>query len=475
MPSDAPFDTFHWEPQPLAQKLVSELLLDFLHRCPAAADLARHMKTDSGTRFADWVDSIEEPATATLRTRLLETGFTHRPAPGAPDCHIHRGAIFPAIILGPARAPESALHGTAADGITKVSIKVDSVADFLATWKLDRPVEGEPLTPFRRALCFTGTNAEMWCVERHGDRGFEPVAADPRRSLASAKHLEAFRRRNRDYGIGPEADRRGFAHALALIDSAIDDLGTDWACDLFFQAERDYWQRRNRAARVQKARQDSLGLGWANHDHHTYRSSRSFYPQLVAALEKLGFHSRERFYAGAEAGWGAQVLEQPVTGITIFADVDMSPEELAGDFPHEGFPKDKDGAGTIGLWCDLHGEAFLQAGMHHLECIFDWHALKDQLALEAQIRTMDPFTTFPYLRQAFTQGERWPVDPRRIELALSRAHITPAQAENFRAFGAVGSHLENLERNDGFKGFNQTGVSEIIARTDPRTLAAAGT
>ena len=36
--------------------------------------------------------------------------------------------------------------------------------------------------------------------------------------------------------------------------------------------------------------------------------------------------------------------------------------------------------------------------------------------------------------------------------------------------GAVGSHLENLERNDGFKGFNQTGVTEIIKETDPRLL-----
>ena len=34
--------------------------------------------------------------------------------------------------------------------------------------------------------------------------------------------------------------------------------------------------------------------------------------------------------------------------------------------------------------------------------------------------------------------------------------------------GAIGSHLENLERNDGYKGFNQHGVSDIISRTDPR-------
>ena len=36
---------------------------------------------------------------------------------------------------------------------------------------------------------------------------------------------------------------------------------------------------------------------------------------------------------------------------------------------------------------------------------------------------------------------------------------------------AIGSHLENLERNDGYKGFNQQGVSEIITNTDPRKLA----
>ena len=46
--------------------------------------------------------------------------------------------------------------------------------------------------------------------------------------------------------------------------------------------------------------------------------------------------------------------------------------------------------------------------------------------------------------------------------------ISPEQAERFRHEGALGSHLEILERNDGYKGFNQTGISEIIRDTDPR-------
>ena len=58
--------------------------------------------------------------------------------------------------------------------------------------------------------------------------------------------------------------------------------------------------------------------------------------------------------------------------------------------------------------------------------------------------------------------------PARIERLLGAGLITAPQAKQFREQGAIGSHLENLERNDGFKGFNQTGVSEIISATDPR-------
>jgi hypothetical protein len=68
------------------------------------------------------------------------------------------------------------------------------------------------------------------------------------------------------------------------------------------------------------------------------------------------------------------------------------------------------------------------------------------------------------------------VSEERIARVLGAGQITAAQAEQFRHQGAIGSHLENLERNDGFKGFNQTGVSEIISATDPRKqLHHAGT
>ena len=46
--------------------------------------------------------------------------------------------------------------------------------------------------------------------------------------------------------------------------------------------------------------------------------------------------------------------------------------------------------------------------------------------------------------------------------AIARQHA------RFLREGAIGSHLENLQRHEGYKGFNQQAVSAIIAATDPR-------
>ena len=347
-----------------------------------------------------------------------------------------------------------------------MAIKVDSVSEFLAAHELPLAdeINGSPLSPLRSVRFAVGDTVELFAVERHGSTGFDPLAVESVDAAHILQHQQNFQLRRRSFDTAED----GFQHAQQLIQAARHSLDKSYTCDLFFATERDYWQRRNHAARVQKARQDRLGLGWANHDHHTYRSSREHFHRLVAVLEELGFICRERFYAGREAGWGAQVLEQPACGITIFADVDLAEGEVTGDFAHEPLAA-RDELGTVGLWCKLHGEAFLTAGMHHLECQFDFDAARSQLAKQG-VNTMAPFTDFTYLRQAFTEGEIWPVDECRIAIALENGWIDQQQAGRFAAEGALGSHLEILERNDGYKGFNQTGVSEIIRKTDPRRL-----
>ena len=95
-------------------------------------------------------------------------------------------------------------------------------------------------------------------------------------------------------------------------------------------------------------------------------------------------------------------------------------------------------------------------------CLAFWSDLMD-----------DASTTFE-VDHVFAHGDWAAVDPRRVDALEAGGHIPGEEAEQIRLNGAIVAHLENIERNDGFKGFNQTGVSEIIAATDPRKHAAAG-
>ncbi len=441
-----------WTPQPKPAQLVQRLLNECLDQSPFAAQLSQRMLQDTGTRLLDWIDHFGLSTGDALLAELPGVGYVPGVSIQGQPVWSHPEGLFPR--LRPLREKKRQL-----------AIKVSSVVDFLCAHQLtDVAIKGESFSPLRKACVAQGKEVDFWVVERHGTLDFEPTVGSSTVSNAAliVHHAEALLLRRRDF----ESDAAGFAHANKMIDAAIADLGRDRACDLFFTAERAYWQRRNRAGQIQVARQDKLGLGWANHDHHTYRSSRESFASLIAFLEKLGFECRERFYAGREAGWGAQVIEHPVTGVIIFADVDMSPEELAHDFSHEPLPP-RDELGTVGLWCALHGEAFLQAGMHHLECQFDFAATRDQLK-RAGIDTMPPFTDLPYLRQAFTRGEWWTVNPARVERLRVARKITDEQARQFLQQGALGSHLEILQREDGYKGFNQRGINEIISATDPR-------
>lgn len=472
---------FRWEPQPKAAAFVQEVVTYFLARLPAGAAFADRLHKEAGVRFIDMVDAIEVAPESDWIAPARDAGW--RSAGPVHQIEIRQGEdqklqstityigySQPHGIFPPLLCYNSKLDARGID----IILKVDSVVDFMTAHGIAKfpPFDGVDLFPSRYRECkvFASTdgNFSLSVAERIGVTAIRGTFMAGRSKedygTRMIRTLDAFRTR-------PRSDRlEGWGDFLRLgqiLDEAINYVGRDVACHLFFAAEREYWQRRNRAAQVQKARQDRLGIGWANHDHHTYRSSRRHFHRLVALWEKLGFECRERFYPGIEAGWGAQVMEQPVCGIVTFNDVDISPDELKTDFAHEPMTE-RNSLGTVGLWCALHGESVLGAGMHHLECTFDFDALREQMQREVGIDMMKPFSDFPWLKQQFTQGERWDVEPQRIDRLVSQGLIGREQAEEFRRNGAIGSHLENLERNDGFKGFNQTGVTEIIHATDPR-------
>jgi len=440
----------NWEPQPAAAQLVRQLVEAFCYECSLAGQLKKRLLNETGTRLVDWIDYFAYEGDGEFEQQLRDCGFESH-SDGARTVFEHPGGIFPRFVLDD-HPPQ------------RMALKVDSVADFLFShWRDDStPIEGRPLGPMRRARLTDEGGHQLWVVERRGHRGYDPPEVSDSQIAAAVRHAEAFRRRRRAFAD----DRLGFDHLEKLIAAACLDLGTDWACALFFAAERNYWQVWNLPARIQRSRQEALGMGWANHDHHTYRSSRRHFSRLIELLEKLGMRCRERFYAGAEAGWGAQVLEQPAAGIVVFADVDLAPDEVSGDFAHQPLPE-RDAYGTVGVWCKLFGEAVLHAGMHHLECQFDFAAAREQLPAVG-VPVMEPFTDLPHLKQCFTKADMWQVEPQRLEAAIRDGAVEDWQAEQLREAGAPGSHLEILERNEGFKGFNQEGVSDIIRRTDPR-------
>ena len=449
---------FDWPLAYEAEALLRQRLEVFFTNNRFARELATRMRNETGTDLFEWVDHLvvspgEEPA-------LLAAGFALDAEIEGPQGDLvleHPRATLPRVLLRRARQTPSV-----------VAIKPEFVADFIARHNLCARPEGQPWSRYRRVLVAEENGTRLEAVERRAYRGFVPVPLKCGELEPVVRVRELFLTRPRRF----DDDAEGFAETHTLLNQAIRLVGCDVACHLFFAAERAYWESRNQAARLQRSRQDSLGLGWGNHDHHTFRSSREHFTDLIRAFAKLGFRKRERFYAGAEAGWGAQVLEQPVAGIVVFADVDLLPEETQVDFATRKLPSASK-LGTVGLWVGLHGESFLEAGMHHLEARFDFDTLRQQLQQQG-VNTMTPFSDFAFLRQAFTQGEHWPVRPERVTRLVEAGLLTREQAEGFVREGAIGSHLENLQRHGGFKGFNQKAVSAIIAATDPRKQIRPG-
>jgi len=451
---------FEWPLCYSAEDYVLQQIEVFLSKNSFAHNLSSRMREETATLFIDWVDHfIVSP---NQEKPLREAGFVEDPLGESMTDYIafhHPQALLPRILIERS-APSS-------DFPSSLALRVENVGDFLSAHRITAEPVGTPMSHYRLVQVAEENGAHLEAIERRGYRGYSIANPKPDevKTLLKAKELWGTRPRSHD------DDSSGFREAHALLDRIIGMVGTDLACHVVFEGERQYWQARNRAAQTQKRRQDKLGLGWANHDHHTFRSSRRHFVDLIFALEKLGFYRRERYYAGAQAGWGAQVLEQPVEGIVVFCDVDLAPQETDIDFSRNPLPNAKQ-LGTIGLWVGLHGESFLQAGMHHLECRFDYQLLRDQLAGE-QVQSMKPFSNFPFLKQAFTEGERWPVLPKRAEKLLHDGLIDQEQFDRFLKKGAIGSHLENLQRKGGFKGFNQDAVSLIIDATDPRKNSEA--
>jgi hypothetical protein len=450
---------FYWERHAEAEKACLDLLDDCKRNNGVIARFEQKLIKQTSSRLLDWVDHFYLRDSKTVREKLGAVGFVKQPDTRR-EALFHPGAFLPTIVLAGGSS-------TSASGPeTGMALRVESIADFLQVNDFRAEIEGGPLSPFRRALVAVESGTALMVVERRGTRDYEPAYPGDPYLRKYFEAMEAWQNRPR---AGANEDRT-FKEIFRIADRLVEQLGPDLVAHIVCRAERGYWLSRNFAARVQQGRHDALGMGWANHDHHTFRSSRRNFSKLVSLFSRLGFRNRERFYAGAEAGWGAQVMENPISRLTLFLDVDLSPEEVATDFSRDEL-QERGQLGTVGLWCALHGDSILQAGMHHVAAQFEFDRLIQDLRRYG-VEYMAPFSNFPYLKQAFSVAEKWEVDAERVGKLVRERAVTSEQGERFLSQGAIGSHLENIQRGEGYKGFNRKNVSAIIRETDPRRHVA---
>jgi hypothetical protein len=442
---------FFWQRHAEAEQWLLKLLDDFYGRNAGLQCLAEKFLQQASCRLYDWVDHLLLSDSATMRRQLSEFGFDLLPDIEQ-TVYSHPGALLPDVVL------DGNCNGVEAG----VILRVEFLGEFLQVNGFSAEIEGTPFSPYRRAFLGMEGDISLSVVERRVRKVFEPQSLTDAELHDHLAALELWQCRPRSSADEESA----WNETQRLVGQLTARLGADRAAQVVCQGERIYWQSRNLIGRLQKSRQDTLGLGWANHDHHTFRSSRRNFVRLVSLFSELGFHCRERFYAGQEAGWGAQVMENPVAGLSLFLDVDLAPEEVATDFSRQELPE-QDRLGTIGLWCALHGDSIFQAGMHHLAARCDFSRIDADIA-EFGESFMAPFSDFPYLKQAFSVAERWQPDSARVAKLVDTGRINAEQGEKFLTEGAVGSHLENIQRDEGYKGFNKENVSAIIQETDPR-------
>jgi len=440
---------FDWSLFAEAETFLLNQVSRFLDKSDQCQTLSNEIQKVTSTRIFDWVDHLVIPSSEVNESFLSKIGFSEwKRIENAVVLRVEGSVLFPLILK---------------DGKEwELALKVEDIDNFREVYAKKRIIRGVPNAAFRKLEVNKADDFLFSVIERRGCNGYLGYAFEESKDVDSyVEALTAFGSRERKFGTPEE----GLHQTEELIKNFVGRIGKQRTADAFFRSECRYWESRNHAAQIQKNRQDNVGVGWGNIDHYTFRSSRHNFKALIRLFELLGLDSRERFHAGEQAGWGAQVMEDSDARIVVFADVDLSGEEKEGDFAHQGLDS-KQELGTVGLWVGLNGESTLEAGMHHLAARLRFDAAREDLK-GLGIGMMKPFSNFPFLKQAFTEPGKWPVEKDKLTILRKNHQISEEQAAAFIKDGAVSSHLENIQRDQGFKGFNQNSVSAIIKLTNP--------
>jgi hypothetical protein len=352
-----------------AEKLLRERVESFLGLNSAARKLAGRMREETGTDFYDWMDHLalgpeDEQA-------LRDLGFVPELAQTSNGATVLKPPWVTRlrVVVEEGMKPQAGV----------IALRAERVADFVSAHGLAGRIEGEPYARLRRVVVSEENGARLEAVERNGYRGFMivPLHIADLKGIIRAKDLWRTRPR---HGV---TAGEGFEAANRLLDRILSSVGPDLVCQSFFENERRYWEARNLAGHFQKCRQDRLGLGWGNHVSHSFHCSREHVSDFLKILSRLGFEMNGRIVpAGSEPGRATQLCLQPNLGILVYANVDLRPEERNVDLLMTELPPISP-AGEAGRWTELHGESFLEGGMHHMEARFNLEWLREPFSRES--------------------------------------------------------------------------------------------
>ncbi len=431
-------DLYSWKTYPETESFINNLVTEACEKNEDINRVSKQVERHTSTLFKNWIESFT--LSGALLYELETLGYTLKSAIYGQKLFVHTKGVFPSLRVFP--GPVQVVRG--------LTLKVESLSVFRYLSGFYGEIDGTPGSNYSRILLSDRGGILLFAAEKNAEVWMpEDLESGELQELLEARNLLLQRRRFFD------SDEDGWKYTERLIDRALGLVGRDRCASLFLEQERRYWEARNTSARVLKARQDKLGLGWGNHDHHTFRNQRKTLHRFIHLMEMLGFKTREKFFVSDEknSGWGVQILEQPGIDAVVSVDVDITPEELDTDFTHNELG-DIQKPGRISLWTSMHGESIFEAGIHHLGVKYDYDALKKILA-QVRIDISEPFTDLSFFKQAYVHGERWIVTKLRQEMLRLEVLVNSEYSETLMREGALGSFLECTQRVDGYKGFSQ--------------------
>jgi len=247
---------FKWPLCYEAENFILRRIDAFLEHNNFAHQLAKRMRDETGTLIVDWTDHLILPATDEEALRGL--GFVDDPLGETVEAAVRSGksakdgaverAATAALWHPEAILPRVLIAASNAKYPLALAIRPEFVAEFAGVHGITSSIKGEPFSRFRKILVSEENGTRLFAVERRGYRGYITSSPDLKAYCAAG---ELFQKRKRIW----DDDAKGFARGHKCLKEAVDLVGRDLACHLFFRGERAYWEKRNRAGQEQKRRQ----------------------------------------------------------------------------------------------------------------------------------------------------------------------------------------------------------------------------